>query len=81
MPTLRIIPRLEVKSEYVVKGIRMEGLRVVGQPGEMSARYDADGADEILVVNDRHVLGRAGRTKHTSIRLRPRPRQLRCCKE
>ena len=29
----------------------MEGLRIVGQPGEMSARYYADGADEILFID------------------------------
>jgi cyclase len=51
MPKLRIIPRLEVKSENVVKGMRMEGLRVVGKPAELSTRYYASGADEILFVD------------------------------
>lgn len=51
MPKFRIIPRLEVKSDNVVKGIRMEGLRVVGKPGDLSARYAADGADEMLFVD------------------------------
>jgi cyclase len=51
MPKLRIIPRLEVKSENVVKGIRMEGLRVVGRPAELSATYASEGADEILFTD------------------------------
>ncbi len=51
MPKLRIIPRLEVKGENVVKGIRMEGLRVVGKPADLSARYALDGADEIFFVD------------------------------
>jgi imidazole glycerol-phosphate synthase subunit HisF len=51
MPKLRIIPRLEVKSQNVVKGIRMEGLRVVGQPAEMSHRYAEEGADELLFMD------------------------------
>lgn len=45
---VRIIPRLEIKGRNVVKGIRMEGLRVVGQPEEMMDRYFLDGADEII---------------------------------
>lgn len=51
MPKFRIIPRLEVKGSNVVKGIRMEGLRVVGQPAEMSERYAREGADEILFID------------------------------
>lgn len=51
MAKFRIIPRLEVKSQNVVKGIRMEGLRVVGQPAEMSSRYGEQGADELLFID------------------------------
>ena len=51
MPKLRIIPRLEVKGENVVKGIRMEGLRVVGQPATLADRYHRDGADELLFID------------------------------
>jgi cyclase len=48
---IRIIPRLDIKGENVVKGVRLEGLRVVGKPGEFARRYYADGADEILFVD------------------------------
>jgi len=45
---LRIIPRLDVKYPNVVKGVRLEGFRVVGNPIAISSRYEQDGADEIL---------------------------------
>ncbi|MBM3522331.1 MAG: imidazole glycerol phosphate synthase subunit HisF [Alphaproteobacteria bacterium] len=51
MPKFRVIPRLEVKGPNVVKGIRMEGLRVVGQPEAMAQRYAHEGADEIVFVD------------------------------
>ena len=39
MPKIRIIPKLEIKGTNVIKGIRMEGLRVVGKPEDMSKKY------------------------------------------
>jgi len=48
MQLFRIIPRLEVKSRNLIKGIRMEGLRVVGDPLEKVIKYYNDGADEII---------------------------------
>lgn len=48
---LRIIPRLDVKGPNVVKGIHLEGLRVVGQPGPLARQYYQDGADEILFMD------------------------------
>ena len=44
----RIIPRLDIKGKSVVKGIHMEGLRVVGDPAELATKYAEDGADEIF---------------------------------
>jgi imidazole glycerol-phosphate synthase subunit HisF len=44
---LRIIARLDIKAPNLVKGVRLEGLRVVGQPAEFAARYFAQGADEL----------------------------------
>lgn len=43
----RVIARLDVKPPMLVKGIHMEGLRKVGDPGEFSRRYYEAGADEI----------------------------------
>jgi cyclase len=50
-PTLRLIPRLDIKGSNVVKGINLEGLRVVGAPGELASRYYRDGADELLYMD------------------------------
>ena len=48
---IRIIPRLDIKNNTIVKGIHLEGLRVVGVPGEASRKYYAQGADEILYMD------------------------------
>lgn len=45
----RIIARLEIKSNNVVKGIKMEGLRKVGDPELLAKKYFKDGADEIIL--------------------------------
>lgn len=50
MSLLRLIARLDIKGPNVVKGIQMEGLRVVGQPAELARRY-AEDADEILFID------------------------------
>lgn len=47
---LRLVARLDIKGPNVVKGVRMEGLRVVGKPAELATRY-AEYADEILYVD------------------------------
>ena len=48
MPKLRIIPRLDIKSSCLIKSIRFEGLRKLGQPSDFAKRYYASGADELL---------------------------------
>ena len=45
----RIIARLEIKSNHVVKGIRMEGLRRIGNPESLVEKYFMDGVDEIIL--------------------------------
>lgn len=47
----RIIARLDIKAPNLVKGIQLEGLRVIGDPSEHSRRYYADGADELLYID------------------------------
>ena len=47
----RLIARLDVKGANVVKGIHMEGLRVMGKPAEFATRYAEDGADELLFID------------------------------
>jgi cyclase len=48
---LRIIARLDIKGPNVVKGIHLEGLRVVGKPDELARRYADQGADELLYID------------------------------
>lgn len=47
----RVIARLDIKGPNVIKGVRMEGLRVVGQPDEMARRYAEAGACELLYLD------------------------------
>ncbi len=47
----RVIPCLDVRGDGVVKGVRFEGLRRVGDPVELAARYDAAGADELVFLD------------------------------
>jgi cyclase len=48
---VRVIARLDVKGPNVIKGIHLEGLRVIGSPGALARRYYAEGADEILYMD------------------------------
>lgn len=50
MPT-RLIPRLDVKGKNLIKGIHLEGLRVIGDPQTFARKYYEDGADELLYVD------------------------------
>ncbi|NPA23344.1 MAG: imidazole glycerol phosphate synthase subunit HisF, partial [Crenarchaeota archaeon] len=47
----RIIPCLDVDKSVVVKGVRFENLRVVGDPVELAARYEEEGADELVILD------------------------------
>src|SRR5213592_3415543 len=47
----RIIPCLDVKDGRVVKGVNFVGLRDAGDPVEVAARYDEEGADELVFLD------------------------------
>ena len=47
----RIIARLDIKNNTVIKGIQMEGLRVVGKPADMARNYYHQGIDEIIYID------------------------------
>lgn len=51
MKTVRIIPRLDIKGPNLVKGIHLEGLRVLGKPEQFAQHYYEHGADELLYVD------------------------------
>ncbi len=51
MGNRRLIVRLDIKGPNLVKGIHLEGLRVVGDPAEHAVRYEAQGADELVYMD------------------------------
>jgi imidazole glycerol-phosphate synthase subunit HisF len=60
MPLPRLIPCLDVAGGRVVKGVRFEGLREVGDPVELGGLYSDAGADELVYLDVKATLdGRA----------------------
>lgn len=51
MAGVRIIPRLDIKGPNLIKGIRLEGLRVVGDPHAFALDYYRQGADELVFMD------------------------------
>ena len=47
----RVIPCLDVDAGRVVKGVNFVGLRDAGDPVELAARYDTEGADELVFLD------------------------------
>jgi cyclase len=48
---MRVIARLDVKNEFVIKGIHLEGLRKVGDPNLLAKAYYEAGIDEIIFID------------------------------
>lgn len=51
MSSLRIISRLDIKGKRLIKGVQLEGLRVIGDPNEHARRYYEQGADELIYMD------------------------------
>jgi cyclase len=51
MLSKRIIACLDVRDGRVVKGVNFEGLREAGDPAELARRYNAEGIDEIVILD------------------------------
>lgn len=51
MRKLRVIARLDVKNQHVIKGIHLEGLRKIGDPIELAKKYYSQGIDEIVIMD------------------------------
>lgn len=49
--TVRLIPRLDIKGPNLVKGIHLEGLRVLGKPAQFARHYYESGADELFFMD------------------------------
>lgn len=47
----RVVPCLDVQDGRVVKGVKFVNIRDAGDPAEVAARYDADGADELVLLD------------------------------
>ena len=47
----RLIARLDVKNNFVIKGIHLEGLRKIGNPNELAKKYYFEGVDEIVFMD------------------------------
>jgi cyclase len=56
MPLPRLIPCLDVAAGRVVKGVRFEGLRDVGDPVELGTAYSSAGADELVFLDVKATL-------------------------
>jgi cyclase len=51
MQNLRLIARLDIKGPNLIKGIQLEGLRVMGVPNEFALSYYRQGADELIYMD------------------------------
>lgn len=51
MGNLRLIARLDIKGPNLIKGIHLEGLRIIGDPQEHARRYYDAGADELIYMD------------------------------
>ena len=62
---MRIIARLDIKNEKLIKGVMMEGLRVLGNASEFACKYQKMGVSEIFYVDN--VASLYGRNNLTSL--------------
>ena len=51
MRNTRLIARLDIKGPNLIKGVHLEGLRVIGSPNEYALRYYQQGADELIYMD------------------------------
>lgn len=51
LSNLRLIARLDIKGSNLIKGIHLEGLRVMGSPNEFAINYYNQGADELIYMD------------------------------
>ena len=51
MKRIRLIARLDIKGKNLIKGIHLEGLKVIGSPSEYAHKYYNQGADELIFMD------------------------------
>ena len=70
---IRIIPKLDIKNGNLIKGINLEGLRILGDPYDFANYYAVHGADEITYQDNVAALYGTNLDKYiskTAIKLR-----------
>lgn len=65
MANVRLIARLDIKGPNLIKGVHLEGLRIIGDPQEYARRYYEEGIDELIYIDI--VASLYGRSKLTEI--------------
>lgn len=65
MSNIRIIARLDIKGPNLVKGVHLEGLRILGRPELFAPKYYEEGADELVYIDQ--VASLYGRNNLTEI--------------
>jgi cyclase len=65
MSPVRLIARMDIKGENLIKGIHLEGLRVIGNPQEFATEYYRQGVDELIFMDT--VASLYGRNNLSSI--------------
>ena len=65
MKSTRLIPRLDIKGPNLIKGVHLEGLRVLGDPQQFARDYYEQGADELIYIDI--VASLYGRSKLTDV--------------
>lgn len=65
MKNVRLVARLDIKGPNLIKGVHLEGLRVIGDPQEYARRCYEQGADELVYIDI--VASLYGRSKLTEI--------------
>jgi cyclase len=48
---IRLISRLDIKGPNLIKGVHLEGLRIIGDPQEYATKYYHHGADELIYID------------------------------
>ena len=48
---MRIVSRLDIKNDYLIKGLALEGLRKLGNANEFAKKYYTSGIDELIYID------------------------------